>query len=346
MSQDNVQGMLLGLACGDALGAPVEFMEHTTILEDFGGPLQDMVSGGWLNTTAGQVTDDTEMMLALAATLQRPQQYLPSEALQAYREWYDAGPTDCGQTIAYVLKHVRRDIERHQEQQQTPGDALLQPDDGLINPTSALPFSTVGLGASVDQLERARYWSHMFHLATQGKSAGNGSLMRGAPLSVTLSGQHLQKATFQDSHLTHWDPLAAQACVWFCEKLRSVLFGTPPPLTPPPLHDAVNADMDECLERTLQAPGFVLTSLAVAACAERSFNDAESGIVWAVNLGGDADTSGAITGALLGAKYGAKSLPTRWTDIVAARDVCLREGERLWQLTQQPLQKFNAVPAA
>ncbi|HEY5975098.1 MAG TPA: ADP-ribosylglycohydrolase family protein, partial [Geobacteraceae bacterium] len=59
---------LLGMAIGDALGAPVEFMTAGEIKTKY-GVLREMVGGGWLRLKPGQVTDDTEMALCIARAL-------------------------------------------------------------------------------------------------------------------------------------------------------------------------------------------------------------------------------------------------------------------------------------
>lgn len=59
-------------------------------------------------------------------------------------------------------------------------------------------------------------------------------------------------------------------------------------------------------------PGYVLAALAVAGAALRTAQSAEEALTWAINLGGDADTNGAVAGALLGASFGADALPEQW----------------------------------
>lgn len=61
---DRFQGCLVGLAVGDALGAPVEFCERHRFR-----PLTDMVSGGKFQMRRGEWTDDTAMALCLAESL-------------------------------------------------------------------------------------------------------------------------------------------------------------------------------------------------------------------------------------------------------------------------------------
>jgi hypothetical protein len=53
------------------------------------------------------------------------------------------------------------------------------------------------------------------------------------------------------------------------------------------------------------------------------------GLTWAVNLGGDADTNGAVAGALLGARFGSRGIPARWLDLLEPRDELVRLADAL-----------------
>ncbi len=63
---DRARGLMLGLGIRDALFGPLEFLTPEAIVYQHGGPVRDMIGGGWLRLRPGQVTDDTEMALCLA----------------------------------------------------------------------------------------------------------------------------------------------------------------------------------------------------------------------------------------------------------------------------------------
>src|SRR5436305_8185076 len=77
------------------------------------------------------------------------------------------------------------------------------------------------------------------------------------------------------------------------------------------------------------AIGYVGTALGVGSAALRNAACFEDGLIWAVNLGGDADTNGAVAGALLGARFGASQIPSRWLDGLVAREGAATVAERL-----------------
>ena len=62
---DRIRGALYGVAVGDALGGPLEFMSDRQICDAY-GRVTDMIGGGWLNLKPGEVTDDTQMTLCVA----------------------------------------------------------------------------------------------------------------------------------------------------------------------------------------------------------------------------------------------------------------------------------------
>lgn len=101
-------GAYLGLAVGDALGATVEFLTPSEIRHQY-GELRDIVGGGWLRLKAGQVTDDTQMSLALgAATLESGGWDLRNIA-EHWLAWLKSKPIDVGNTCRRGLVRYGRD---------------------------------------------------------------------------------------------------------------------------------------------------------------------------------------------------------------------------------------------
>ena len=88
-------GAYLGLAVGDALGATVEFLSPEQIVTRF-GVHREIIGGGWLHLAAGEVTDDTEMSLALGDALLSAQGLDMVQVAEAFVAWLRSGPRDCG----------------------------------------------------------------------------------------------------------------------------------------------------------------------------------------------------------------------------------------------------------
>jgi ADP-ribosyl-[dinitrogen reductase] hydrolase len=100
-------GAYLGFACGDALGATVEFMTPKQIQKRY-GVHQDIVGGGWLGLEAGQVTDDTQMSLALGQTIIDHRGWNIQAVADNFVAWLESDPPDIGNTC-------RRGITRYRD---------------------------------------------------------------------------------------------------------------------------------------------------------------------------------------------------------------------------------------
>jgi ADP-ribosyl-[dinitrogen reductase] hydrolase len=175
--------------------------------------------------------------------------------------------------------------------------------------------------------------------STDPQSAGNGSLMRFAP--VVLYAKDPAKAitmAADSSRTTHGAAEAVDACRYFAGLIVGALQGRPkdeilsPGFSPveglwsaAPLAPAI-ADVAAGAFRRNEPPkirgtGYVMKSLEAALWAFAKSTSFEDGALRAVNLGDDADTTGAIYGQIAGAYYGATGIPARWTEKLAKRDV-------------------------
>ena len=103
---DCALGAYLGFACGDALGATLEFMTPKQIQSRY-GTHTEMIGGGWLGLAAGQVTDDTQMALALGqAIIDNPVWNLTAVA-DNFVAWLESDPPDIGNTCRRGLLRYR-----------------------------------------------------------------------------------------------------------------------------------------------------------------------------------------------------------------------------------------------
>jgi ADP-ribosyl-[dinitrogen reductase] hydrolase len=106
-------GAYLGFACGDALGATVEFMTPKQIHKRH-GVHRDIIGGGWLGLEAGQVTDDTQMSLALGQAIIDHQGWNLQAVANNFAAWMESGPPDIGNTC-------RRGITRYRDSGELSG---------------------------------------------------------------------------------------------------------------------------------------------------------------------------------------------------------------------------------
>jgi ADP-ribosyl-[dinitrogen reductase] hydrolase len=258
------RGAFLGLAVGDALGAPVEFMTRGEIKEKY-SVLREMVGGGWLRLKPGQVTDDTEMSLCIARAIAATGQWSLKTAADNLASWLKSKPVDVGDTC-------RRGIRNY-----------------MLKGTLETPPNE---------------WD-----------GGNGAAMRMLPVALFTLGdaELLEGCTLQQAHLTHNQPLSDAASIHLGSLLHSALIGRS-------LYQ-LKRETDQLIERFPNfsfdpykglATGYVVDTMqTVFHCffRARSF---ESCVIETVNQGGDADTTGAIAGALAGAYFGEQGIPARW----------------------------------
>lgn len=162
----------------------------------------------------------------------------------------------------------------------------------------------------------------------KGRSAGNGSLMRTAPLVLGyLTGAvdeelRLAEAARAISDLTHYESDAGDACVLWCVAIRkAVLTGELDVMAGLDLLDLnkrrtwvdriVTAEHSKPVDFT-DSNGWVVSAFQAAYAAVRKSTSLEDALVRAVRTGNDTDTVAAIAGGLAGALYGVSALPTEW----------------------------------
>ena len=164
--------------------------------------------------------------------------------------------------------------------------------------------------------------------STNPNTAGNGSLMRLAPVAARYFRQRdaLRDAAARQSRTTHAAPEAVDACVAYAEVLADAISGRPRSEVlrahdRQPYAGAISGIMMGSWRgkrrEDIRATGYVAHSLEAALwCVGRTGSFADA-VLLAANLGEDADTTAAIAGQLAGALYGVQGIPQAWRDRVA-----------------------------
>ena len=285
--RDRFRGALLGLAVGDALGAPAEFLTPLQV-RDRWGVLDEMVGGGCHNVRPGEATDATEMMLLLGESLIAVGEFDPEDVVSRYRAWFASGPADVSLTTRTVMLALAAG---------TPWDLASR------RAYEVLGFPTAGNGSL---MRCAPVALRFFH--------DPDSRRRVSLRESTLT--HYE-------HLAGWSCVALNELVvaamtgTISESLPVIAaaLDTDAPRVATALREAVGAEPDE-----IHAASFVLDSLRAAVWAVLHTESFEGALVEIVNRGGDCDTVGAVAGALAGARYGADAIPARWLEPLLARE--------------------------
>ena len=104
--EKRARGCLLGLMCGDALGAPLEFHSQADFKRHFPSGITGMTDGWGITACRmkGTITDDSEMAIALLRSLLNEQGFNSMATQAQYIDWLSSDPADVGVTICYALK--------------------------------------------------------------------------------------------------------------------------------------------------------------------------------------------------------------------------------------------------
>ena len=303
---ERYRGCLLGLATGDAVGTTLEFQPPGTFT-----PINDMVGGGPFELQPGEWTDDTSMALCLAESLIEQKGFVPIDQLQRYLQWFRRGHLS---STGYCF-----DIGR------TVGKALTR-------------FEKTGEPYCGD---------------TNPRSAGNGSIMRLAPVPLFFAQNPEEAIAFsaESSRTTHGAETAVDACRYLGALIVGAVNGVSrdellsPYYSPIPNYWQENPLVDEIdaiaagsfkhrQPPEIKGSGYVVESLEAALWAFYHSQSFAEGCLLAVNLGDDADTTGAVYGQLAGAFYGEQGIPKSWRDRLAYRDLIASFAEQLFSLAQ------------
>lgn len=256
----------------------------------------------------GEWTDDTSMALCLAESLIQSSAFDAADQMDRYVRWWKEGHLssngrcfDIGITIAGALRIYGEN-----------GDAFA----GSVDPYSA----------------------------------GNGSLMRLAPVPLfyAMNPERAIDMCRQSSQTTHGALTCLDACRYFGALIVGALDGASKEdllatgFAPVPNvweRDSLRVEIEEIAQGSFKhkeppeiiGSGYVVKSLEAALWAFNKSSTFEEGCLLAVNLGDDADTTGAIFGQMAGAYYGVDGIPKGWRDSVAHSDMILNFADELLQ---------------
>lgn len=285
------QGAMLGVLCGDALGAPYETWNEERILDDVferdGLRLFDYDDpwGKDGRFPAGRPTDDSELTAALAEHLVHG--VCPEDLYRRFRSCV---------------------IDRK----------------SLLCDLPAYGFG----GTTRRALAAATYEEACNATPTKAPIPSNGSLMRTVPVALRYHGMEktLDVAARKAARITHRHEQAIDATVAYVFVLDALLTGRPytmavqhalPRIARTISDKEVWAVFFEQVGKPLPPEKFggsAVHTLRVAHYALITSYTFEEGITKAVTIGGDTDTYGAVAGGLLGAEYGVDAIPSWWRD--------------------------------
>lgn len=294
-----VKSGLFGLAVGDALGVPVEFYSRSSLKEN---PVYEMIGYGTHYQPLGTWSDDSSLVFCLAESLCNG--FDLSDIARNFVKWYNAELwTPHGKVfdIGIATRNAIHNIAKGHQPELCGG--------------------------------------------FEEKDNGNGSLMRILPLVFYLKGEEDIEVIYQKvkevSSITHAHFRSVFACfiyVVYCleilndsmkedayKNMQNIIsaFLSDKKINPVEieLFDRVlKNNIADYSENEIHSSGYVLHSLEASLWCFLNWNTYEGTVLKAVNLGGDTDTTAAITGGLAGIYYGIDNIPQKWISALVRKN--------------------------
>jgi ADP-ribosylglycohydrolase len=299
--RDRYRGAMLGVLCGDALGAPYETWDSIAISEDMrerGGLTTFDYTEPWKGKRKirmGSPTDDSDHTVALA------------QSLVACKGLSEADLYARLRTIVY---------------------------EGVSPITGE---KTYGAGLTTKTALKPETWEESKARPFEDEYPSNGSLMRSAPLALFIGTEARAKtldsfklATIM-SRVTHRHKYAGIYTAVYVEILLDILNGVVPNV-----HVDTDGNTPPCDPRKWPERGHVEFSYHIALWAFSRSSNYRDGLTKAISVGGDTDTYGAIAGGLLGAHFGIDGIPKEWREVLQGGDIMIDLADKLFDLAHAP----------
>jgi ADP-ribosyl-[dinitrogen reductase] hydrolase len=325
---DHYKGCLLGGAVGDALGAPVELMSLNRIQATFGD--QGLTDYSQAYGRKGAITDDTQMLLFTAEGL------ILSKVRTEYQE-----PDKVSLAVYHAYLRWLYTQETHRQNQLIKDFGTCSIVDGILTGHKEL-FSQRGPGNSCLTALRSGKMGTINNPINNSK--GCGGVMRIAPVGLAYQdAERVFQVGVECAAITHGHPTGYLAAGFLAALITRIISGDS-------LMDAVKESTrilqtykghEECMIAVENAVELSLKSnpspeaietigagwvaeeaLAISIyCALVANNDFKQGVLLAINHSGDSDSTGSITGNIMGAFYGVDIIPKDWLVELELKDV-------------------------
>lgn len=284
---NRIKGCFYGCAVGDALGISLEFQDRDVL-----PTITEMLPSDHHGICAGSWTDDTSMMLCLAASMAANQGAPHGHSeLNHYLEWFSNGYLSVNGYCFDIGGTVRGALWKYEDTGNPVADTTDKYDQGNGSLMRIAPVPIFCWNDPDKAYEYGSVTSQTTHAHTNCKticgifSYITARAIQGKPKETILA------------NLEQWKHTASQ-------ELQSVL-----------TCDFLNKSRDQ-----IKSSGYVLDTFEAALWAFFTTNTFEEGAVLAVNLADDADTVGAVYGTLAGAHYGFINIPVRWIEALQGRN--------------------------
>jgi len=290
-----IAGCLVGLAIGDALGAPLEFLSRREVRRRFPQGLRDLIASSlW---SKGEYTDDTQMALLIAESLLEKKGFLASDVAQRFRAWARTAKDVGIQTRAVVNAAGYVDNPESCSTRYYADHRESSAGNGAL--MRCAPVALFYLNSPDQLTEASRASARVTHYDPKAQSA---CVILNVWIQAAIC-RRVRDARPEAIALLEND----ERFVW--DRLKQI-------------------EIYE--EADIASSGYTVHTLEAAAWSFLTTGSYEEAVVRAANLGDDADTVAAVCGAIAGAYYGYASIPGRWRtqlkDEAQIREIALALG--------------------
>ena len=295
--QDRARGMLVGLAVGDALGAPVEFLPGPSDIhiKEMGDEIAHYHEN--MRLPLGVWTDDTEMALCLADSLLASGGYDSYDIMMKFTAWCDNGyRTYDGKPAVDVGAQTARAID---------------------------DFKTHPVVFEDDATESAGNGAIMRLAPVIIASIGASDINATARLAV-LSARE-----------THNSETVEMVTEVFAEVLYKICQGADKKEISKFVNSKMEVEKDS--NRLCNLGGYVVDTFTIALFGLLNFDNFQDGMLGVIRLGGDTDTNGAVYGQLAGAYYGYSGIPKEWREGVYLASELVEIADKLAKMDKCPV---------
>lgn len=292
---DNKLGLVYGLCTGDALGSRYEFLQSNESIKllnkDITSKELKILGNGFFNNEAGQLTDDSEMALALLKSLIKYKDYNRADVAKNYIEWFKSNPLDIGQTIRKAIS-TRRLAKSYKD---------------LINNSKELNNSSLSNGtlmriAPLSLLYKIKKKEELKKIVYQ-----ECELTHPSKIIADASWIYIYTITLileKKSKEIIYELLLKEVKT---PKVYTILLDSIKRPEPIMITDDIFDTTD-----SLKFQGFFGVALQNTLYEFFKGKSFYTSMINLIKRGGDVDTNCAIAGALLGAYYGIKAIPEIW----------------------------------
>lgn len=316
--QDRTRGILVGLAVGDALGAPVEFLPGPSdiYIKEMGEKIEHFHEN--YRAPKGVWTDDTEMALCIADSLLVNEGYDSYDLMQRFTNWanegyrtYDGKPAvDVGnQTMRAIEDFERHPVIFEKETTESAGNGSIMRLAPIIiantfagqkdiEPTINMAvLSCRETHNSIAAQATTALFTTMLYCALHGYSKNR---------IASCCGRFLPDEEYDRFWRENADVLVGRALEKDGNKLCNL-------------------------------GGYVVDTFAIALWGLMNFDNFKDGMMAVIRLGGDTDTNAACYGQLAGAYYGYKAIPEEWRREVYLADELVEIADKLLEMNKCPV---------